>query len=489
MATILPEYAPWFAKVSAELAVDERVGRVAIKKYGDIPLTMERNKVVLDAKEGGFDVIVMLDSDNLPDMYVGRDANAKPFVSSSFDFLYERGMRGLPTVVCAPYCGPPPHPVRGGIENVYVFYASQGESEVDDPDKLGAVTFEAYSREHASIMRGIQSCAAGPTGLIMYSTDAFDLMPVHGMTDEEILLQHAAGKLSTQRASQLLRMESWFFYEYTDRYQSRKASTEDVTNTREIQFAGIAKHGEPVVFCNWDAWACHMKPKCVGKPQPLKLENVSNLFREVVENGISHCDSVVDVDLTGGEPLPPGPTPEQVAAVLAEKPESDGPVEPEKPDEAPECSPEAEEALLNQVQKITNHLRVEEGSLRVYLLNDSSGRLARSLSKLKFDYARVYAYAAGPFQRRYVGIRYIGSDPMNPASAMDFSPMELDLVIVDAYGKESINCHHFVDKHLRPGGFTIRVWDRTINVSERAKPRQVSEGTEDGWGDYSEDSD
>jgi hypothetical protein len=81
----------------------------------------------------------------------------------------------------------------------------------------------------------------------------------------------AAGKVGVARAKQLLAMESWFYYEYEDGECTHKASTEDCTNTREIQLAGIEKHGEPVVFCNWDSWAGHYKPKCVGKPTPLRI--------------------------------------------------------------------------------------------------------------------------------------------------------------------------------------------------------------------------
>ena len=297
VATVLPEIAVWFAKLYSKMQNDDRIGRIAVKRAGDIPLTMVRNGLVKAAKDGGFDCLMMIDSDNVPDLYDGHAPNAKPFWETSFDFLYERALKGLPSVVCAPYCGPPPHPVGGGQENVYVFHVSSDESDDKDPSKHGAVRFEAYTREHAAIMRGIQPIAAGPTGCILYTTDAFDLMPLHGMTDEEILQKHASGEISTARAKQLLRMESWFFYEFTDQYQTQKSSTEDVTNTREIQFAGIEKFGEPVVFCNWDAWAGHYKPKCVGAPQVLRIEQVSNIFAEAVRSNVSTREESVYLDL------------------------------------------------------------------------------------------------------------------------------------------------------------------------------------------------
>ena len=295
--SILPEIAIWLSKRMAEMKADERIGRVAVMQGGDVPLTMIRNRVVKKAKDEEFDVILMIDSDNAPDLYLNK-GEALPFWETSFNFLYERSIRGLPTVVCAPYCGPPPHPTGGGQENVYVFYVANDETQ---DGQVGSIRVESYTREHAALMRGIQAIAAGPTGCIVYSTDSFDLMPVHGLSDEQILMQFRAGMISLERTQQLLRMESWFFYEYTDQYQTQKASTEDVTNTREIQFAGQEKFGEPVVFCNWDAWAGHWKPKCVGRPQPLRIEQVSNVFAEAVRNNISAHHTIETVDFSGDE--------------------------------------------------------------------------------------------------------------------------------------------------------------------------------------------
>lgn len=294
-SAVLPSYLTWFAKVNEWCKNDERIDRVAHKIAGDTPLPMERNRVVKEAKQEGFDVILMLDSDNIPDLYLGKNSRAKPFWETSFNFLYDRKLRGIPTVVCAPYCGPPPHPVNGGMENVYVFYAEGLENrEPGAPHQ--SMKFEAYSREHAAIMSGISPIAAGPTGVIVYTTDAFDLMETR--VDPRIVLeQYKAGQIDQERACQLLQRESWFYYEYNDAECTQKASTEDVTNTREIQMAGILKHNEPIVFCNWDAWAGHMKPKCVGAPNPLRIEQVSQVFTEAVRNNISAADKLIELDL------------------------------------------------------------------------------------------------------------------------------------------------------------------------------------------------
>lgn len=291
IAMQLPEISMWFSQLCLDLRDDPRIGRWGVQRFGDIPLTMERNRAVATAKAGNFDVIVMIDSDNAPDLYLNKDSNAKPFFQSSFDFLYERKMRNLPTVVAAPYCGPPPHPTAGGMENVYVFYAD----DLETGNLEAGFTFESYSRQQAAQMSGIQPIAAGPTGCIMYTTDAFDLMPVGERTQDEVLELYKEGKITKARAKRLMNMQSWFFYEFTDSQQTRKASTEDVTNTREIQLAGCAKHNEPVVFCNWDAWAGHYKPKCVGRPNPVHIGEINDLYLEAVENSITSSEEVIDL--------------------------------------------------------------------------------------------------------------------------------------------------------------------------------------------------
>ncbi|NLX55062.1 MAG: class I SAM-dependent methyltransferase [Planctomycetaceae bacterium] len=316
----LPEITLWYAQTLVEIQKDNRIGKIYAKKFGDIPLTMERNRAVRCAKDLGADVIVMIDSDNVPDLYVGRKEWAKPFWKTSFDFLYDRKLRGLPTVVCAPYCGPPPHPSTGGHENVYVFHGEASESDIHDT----SIRFVAYSREHAAQMRGIQSIVAGPTGVIMYSVDALDLMNVQRMTHEQVLQKYAAGDLTLQRAKELLAMQSWFFYEYTDMECTAKASTEDVTNTREIQMAGLVKHNQPVVFCNWDSWAGHYKPKCVGMPEPIYVETINQNYAEAVKQNLSLFETIEEVDFTrhGDQPervLQEGEeTPADIQAILEE---------------------------------------------------------------------------------------------------------------------------------------------------------------------------
>lgn len=511
VATVLPDIAVWLAKTFSKMEKDERVGRVAVKRAGDIPLTMIRNSLVKQAKDEGFDVLIMIDSDNVPDLYDGCRAEAKPFWDTSFDFLYERSLRMLPTVVCSPYCGPPPHPTRGGEENCYVFYASRQESDDGDPDFDGGVRFEAYSREHAAIMRGIQSIAAGPTGCIMYSLDAFDLMPVHQMTKEKILHDYAAGLITIERAKALLAMDSWFYYEFTDGYQTHKASTEDVTNTREIQMAGIQKHGEPVVFCNWDAWAGHYKPKCVGAPMPLRIEQVSSLFAEAVRNDISVHEEATEFDFTGDEDtfddVPDGRGPEEYddLAPMQEQRGSDRRLRHAFEDYAPRAPAAEEEHVEDEFEEADDELNIPHtpgrrmGKMfadptipeehcqdirliaenyevnRCAVIGDKSGELCEAMTWAPT--AMVFAVDPGPMWDYYntVGRAKVSGeveeDPIAVANGID--AMELDGVVIhisefDKYGGRKVLGHWF-RKHLALGGVMVLVADAEHTIEKMAE--------------------
>jgi hypothetical protein len=46
------------------------------------------------------------------------------------------------------------------------------------------------------------------------------------------------------------------------------ASTEDVAFSRDLTYAGVP------LFCAWQSWAGHIKPKMVGKPLEIPPQNV-----------------------------------------------------------------------------------------------------------------------------------------------------------------------------------------------------------------------
>lgn len=447
ISTVLPTHVTWLMQRYLEMMNDDRIDRVAIITLSDTPITMTRNKAVKEAKEKGFDVLIMLDSDNVPDLYLGHRPEAKPFWATSFDFLYERTMRGVPTVVCSPYCGPPPHPTSGGSENVYCFFSTQSDSNDDDPSKHGTISIEAYSREHAAIMRGIQPIAAGPTGVIGYTVDSFDLMPICSMSDDEILSQHKSGELTTDRAKQLLRLGTWFQYEYTDNRQTEKSTTEDVWSLREINFAGIDKHKEPIVFCNWDAWAGHYKPKCVGAPMPLRIEQVSEVFREAVMNNISVGDSIQQVDFTQGEPLPPRP-PVSFSFGYDSIPDATPPIVRQMRLGKVFDNPVVAESDLKEIAEYLELV----GAKRVLVIGDETGEVCWSAT-CAADERSVFRISKDTTPIPDVK-RLMESNPAKVCA--DFNPQGLDAVVIQCEGWSTVVESWFI-KHVREGGCAVLI--------------------------------
>jgi hypothetical protein len=248
----VPNIREWVAPLIPELTKDPRVDQIRMWNLADTPITMTRNRAVLQARQHGVDVLVMVDSDMHPDMYNGQEY-AKPFFQTSFDFLVNHYPKG-PCVIGAPYCGPPPN------ECVYVFQWSNMRSHASHAD----FQLKMYERHEAAKMSGIQECAALPTGLIMYDMRAFELTEPKKDTDKP-----------------------WFYYEWKDIYHSDKASTEDVTQTRDLSLAGVQAWGYNPVYCNWDAWAGHWKPLCVGKPLMIDAKNVSDKLKRAAELGVN----------------------------------------------------------------------------------------------------------------------------------------------------------------------------------------------------------
>ncbi len=255
----VPDIREWMTPLVVDLSKDPRVDQIRIWNLADTPITMTRNRAVLQARQYNVDVLVMVDSDMKPDLNNGQP-DAKPFFQSSFDFLVKHYPKG-PCVIGAPYCGPPP------MECVYVFRWNNMTSESPNPD----FQLEMYDRHTAVKLAGIQECAALPTGLIMYDMRAFDVTEPKGATDKP-----------------------WFYYEWKDKYAADKASTEDVTMTRDLSLVGTQKLGYNPVFCNWDSWAGHWKPKCVGKPQVITAEGVSNKMKQCWEANVEGGVKLVD---------------------------------------------------------------------------------------------------------------------------------------------------------------------------------------------------
>lgn len=249
-----PSIRDWWVKTVIAMKRDERVGKLYHADKADTPITMVRNQMVVSARAAKADVIMMVDSDQYPDFHLS-DAGSKPFWDSSFEFLYNHYEKG-PCMVGAPYCGPPP------VECVYVFrWRNHGNQGLERDLRL-----DKFTREEAAAMGGIRPVACLPTGLLLIDMRMFEVLEP---LDTKMPADH----------------RGWFYYEYKDKYAAEKASTEDVVFTRDASLVGFEKLKYNPVYCNWDAWAGHWKPYCVGKPKPPTLEAVNEKFvRAVLSN-------------------------------------------------------------------------------------------------------------------------------------------------------------------------------------------------------------
>ncbi len=257
-----PDIREWMVPTVNEASKNPNIENVRIWNLSDTPITMTRNRAVLMAREYKVDFLLMIDSDMKPDLYAGIEPDADPFFSSSFEFLAEHYEKG-PACVGAPYCGPPPKEV------VYVFRWQNQRSNNPNPD----FQLEMFDRHTASRLSGIQECAALPTGLIMYDMRCFDLTEPKKQSDNP-----------------------WFYYEWKNIYASDKASTEDVTQTRDLSLVGTQKLGYNPVYCNWSAWAGHWKPLCVGKPVYITPECVATKLKDSWESGYDPDVKLVDLN-------------------------------------------------------------------------------------------------------------------------------------------------------------------------------------------------
>ncbi len=285
-----PDIRNYLLKACPQASADERVGRVRVRDWNDTPITMTRNAAVKYAKDNGFDVILMIDSDQAPDNMLGEDPDAKPFWDEAFTFIYDNYSKG-PHVVGAPYVGGPPY------ENVMVFRWRSFESGHPNLDHK----LDGYTREESANLSGVQECAALPTGLIMFDTRAFDLtgpkqkdiadriaVPLIKAFegDKEKLTEGEIRALVNNVVTENEKNEhAWFYYEYKDRFQTEKGSTEDVTATRDISLYGLATLGYNPIHCAWSSWAGHWKPKCSSKPTMLTASDVNERYVRAARDG------------------------------------------------------------------------------------------------------------------------------------------------------------------------------------------------------------
>ncbi len=279
VSSMIPELAQWTTTTVIKMKNDERIGRIKPLTLSDTPITATRNRAVKIAKAEGYDMILMLDNDNEPDGYLGHDNTSEPFWDVAFNFSYERLLKGIPTCIAAPYCGPPPHPVpkdgyTDGGEVPYLFQWTNRESH----DRNTQQNLEIMTRAEAAKLQGIYPVAALPTGCCLFTTNCFEGPP-----------------------------KPYFKYEWMDEDHSEKGSTEDVYATRNISLYWSMTKGWDVCFATCNSWALHYKPKRVGRPCLVPIESVAKNMREALANNASVNEAKVYADYTQDLPSYDGP--------------------------------------------------------------------------------------------------------------------------------------------------------------------------------------
>lgn len=251
---------------------EARISQLIHWRLNETPVTMSRNRCVKNAIEQGVDILLMVDSDMGPDLV----DPSRWFWPRALDFMVSR-WHGAPTVIAAPYCGPPPH------ENVYIFRWKNFQSNHPNPD----FQLAQFSREEAAERSGIEAVAALPTGLIaidMRVFTGFKVAPSTGSGGDEVL------RLPTP----------WFYYEWTDELQTDKASTEDVTFTRDVHLL-FGAWGLETVFVDWDTWAVHFKQKAVGRPLLVNPGSLARLFQERSQSSVVSSQKLEAGSQTAGK--------------------------------------------------------------------------------------------------------------------------------------------------------------------------------------------
>lgn len=217
-----------------------RINQVEIAYCFGYPTDRCRNEAAMTARNRGFHFALFLDNDMKFDALLGVEPGAKPFLTSSLEFALAQP---APVFVGAPYCsGPPAQEVVVMKHREYC------------PNMAGGLgkKLDKYTRDEAAVATGIERVAALPTGCLLLDLRAFDVLP-----------------------------PPWFYYEYADPpYNTKLASTEDVTLTRNADWLGINQ------YVNWDAWATHLdKDFEVSKPRLCPVDSVPRAIWESFKAG------------------------------------------------------------------------------------------------------------------------------------------------------------------------------------------------------------
>jgi hypothetical protein len=230
-----PASSNWVMNTALHAKINDsaRVANVLLWDKSDTPIDMVRNQAVEYAQRNDVDVLFMIDSDMHPDQDGG-----KKFYDVAMEFLHGRI---APAVIAAPYVG-------GGEHNNIFVFRWRNVNNGPNPN----FCLEQYTREEAAYESGVTQVASMPTGLIAYD------MRVFARLDPKV--------------------KGYFYYEMNET-RTKKESTEDVTNTRDISLAWSDVPGAGC-YCAWDCWANHLKIVPCMKPRVLTSRVVGESLRK-----------------------------------------------------------------------------------------------------------------------------------------------------------------------------------------------------------------
>lgn len=219
-----------------------RLAELAFSYTTGYPTDRVRNATLVDAKRHGFHFVLMLDDDMIPDLLVGSDPQAKPFLPTALEFAWSHK---VPCCVGAPYCSGPPD------QSVVVMRCSEEHPDAPDATDGKVWRLRKYTRDEAAEKTGVGLVAALPTGCLLIDTRACDILE-----------------------------PPYFAYEWQDPpLNTLLASTEDVYFTRNCDHAGVKQ------YCAWDSWAGHVKPIVCGKPRVVPVDGLATSWRKSWERG------------------------------------------------------------------------------------------------------------------------------------------------------------------------------------------------------------
>jgi hypothetical protein len=183
-----------------------------------------RNRAVKRAQQEKADYLLMVDDDmRLPLDWFGK---CVAFMKQ------QREKSTVPCVLGLPYCSQPP------VEQVLVFDWTDKQNDTMD---LNA-QLEKVSRQDAARRKGIERVAGIGAGCVCYDMRVFDRIS-----------------------------PPYYSYTYNEDHTAIVESEECVLH-RRLFVADVP------IYCDWDNWATHIKPKEVGKPMTLQKKDVDELY-------------------------------------------------------------------------------------------------------------------------------------------------------------------------------------------------------------------